>query len=114
MSYKQERLEKIIEREIGNIIMSDVKDERLKFITITKVSLTGDYSYATVYYRVLGNERQIEATSRTFEEAKGYIRTLLSKKIKMRKVPELRFKYDSSLEYGNRIEQILKDLDSQD
>jgi ribosome-binding factor A len=113
MSYKQERLEKIIERELGNIILSEVRDERLKFVTITKVTLTNDYSYATVHFRVLGNERQIEATSQTFEEAKGYIKTLLSKKIKMRKVPELRFKYDTSLEYGNRIEQILKNLDNQ-
>ncbi|MCK9536018.1 MAG: 30S ribosome-binding factor RbfA [Bacilli bacterium] len=111
MGFKQERLEKIIEREIGRIIISEVKDERLKFVTITKVSLTNDYSFATIYYRVLGNENQIETTSRTLEEAKGYIKTILSKTLKIRKVPELRFKYDDSLEYGDRIEKILKDLD---
>jgi ribosome-binding factor A len=111
MGYKQERLEKIIEREISRIIFSDVKDERLKFVTITKVSLTNDLSIATVYFRVIGNEEQKTATSTNLQEAKGFIRSSLSKAIKIRKVPDLRFKYDESLEYGDKIEKILKDLD---
>ena len=105
-------MEKIIEREMGRIIISEVKDDRLKFVTVTKVSLSSDYSIATIYYRIFGDEAQIESTSHALEDAKGFIRTLLSKAIQIRKVPDLRFKYDSSLEYGNRIEKILKDLDN--
>lgn len=110
MGYKQERLEKIIEREISNIILSEVKDDRLKFVTITKVSLTNDLSIATVYYSVLGNEDQIEATSKNLLEAKGFIKSSLSKTLEIRKIPDLRFKYDDSLKYGEKIEKILKDL----
>lgn len=110
MSFKQERLERIIEREISNIIQTEVKDERLKYVTITKVSLTNDYSYATVYYRVLGTEEQKKATSGNLLEAKGFIKTALSKRLDIRKTPDLRFKYDESLEQGDRIEEILRNL----
>ncbi|HEY8395947.1 MAG TPA: 30S ribosome-binding factor RbfA [Bacilli bacterium] len=110
MGYKQERLERIIERELGKILISEIKDDRLKFVTFTKVSLTGDLSIATVYYTVRGTEEQKIATSKSLEEAKGFIRTALSKSLEIRKVPELRFKYDESLEYGERIDKILKDL----
>lgn len=110
MSFKQERLEKIIEREISNIIMTEVKDDRLKFVTITKVSLTKDLSIATIYYTVLGNEEQKLATSKNLEEAKGFIKSSLSKKLEIRKIPDLRLKYDESLEYGEKIEKILKEI----
>lgn len=110
MSYKQERLEKILEREISNMLLLEIKDDRLKYVTITKVALTNDLSIATVYYTVRGNEEQKEATTKNLIEASGFIRTSLSKKLEIRKVPELRFKYDESLEYGERIEQILKDI----
>ncbi|MCK9471465.1 MAG: 30S ribosome-binding factor RbfA [Bacilli bacterium] len=110
MSFKQERLERILEREISNIIRTEVKDDRLKFVTITKVSLTNDLSLGTVYYTVIGNDEQKVATSDNLLDAKGFIRSSLSKKLEIRKTPDLRFKYDESLEQGERIEQILKNL----
>jgi ribosome-binding factor A len=110
MAYKQERLEKIIEREIGNILITSTKDDRLKFVTVTKVSLTGDLSIATVYYSIIGNEEQKANTSKNLLEAKGFIRSSLSKVLDIRKVPDLKFKYDESLEIGEKIEKILKDI----
>lgn len=110
MSFKQERLEKILEREISNIIRTEVKDDRLKFVTITKVSLTNDLSIATVYYTVIGTDDQKITTSENLLDAKGFIKSSLSKKLEIRKTPDLKFKYDESLEYGDRIEQILKNL----
>jgi ribosome-binding factor A len=110
MGYKQERLEKIIERELGNLLLSEVKNERLKLLTITKVSLTNDLSLATVYFTVLGTDSQKDKTIDSLMEAKGFFRTALSKVLEIRKVPDLRFKYDESLEYGKNIENILKNL----
>ena len=110
MSFRQERLEKIIEREIGTFLLFSAKDERLKYVTITKVSLTNDLSIATVYFTVLGNEEQKLSTSENLEDAKGMIRGHLGKVLEVRRIPELRFKYDESLEYGDRIEKILKSL----
>jgi len=109
MGFKVERLERIIEREIGTILLNS-KDDRLRFVTVTKVSLTNDCSIATLYYTILGNDEQKEATSKNLEKASGYIRSSLSKVLKIKKIPELRLKYDESLEYGEKIENILKGI----
>lgn len=110
MSFKQERLEKIIIREIGSFLLLEAKDERLKYVTITNVRLTNDLSIATVFFTVFGNEEQKLATSTNLEEAKGMIRGHLGKVLQVKKIPDLRFKYDESLEYGDKIENILKNL----
>ena len=85
MAFKKERLEKIIARELGDIIMRDIKDDRIKFVSITNVNLTNDLSIATVFYTVFGNEGQIENSSKVFNEAKPYIRTILAKRIQVKK-----------------------------
>ena len=113
MAFKKERLEKIIEHEHASIIMRDIKDERIKFVSITNVNLTNDLSIATVFYTVYGNDDQKDNSSRVFNEAKGYIRSLLAKRIQVKKVPDLIFKYDVSLEEGERIEKILASIRSQ-
>lgn len=110
MAFRVERLEKIIEREISIIISTEVKDDRLKFVTITKVALTNDLSIATVFYTVIGNDEQKAATIENLNDAKGFIKSSLSKKLEIRKTPDLKFKYDESLQYGEKIEQILKNL----
>lgn len=110
MAFKKERMEKILEREISNTIFQDIKDERIKFVTVTNVSLTNDLSLATVFYTVYGNENQVNATIEALNEAKGFIRTILSKKLEVKKTPDLRFKYDESYEQGNRIDSILESL----
>ena len=114
MAFKKERLEKIIEREIGNILLMDVKDDRLHFVTITKVDLTGDLSIATVFYTILGAPEQILYTKDVLLEAKGFIKGLLSRRIEVRKIPEILFKYDESSIQGNRIDEILRQIKKED
>ena len=109
MAFRIERVEKIIEREIASILF-DSNNQKLKFVSITKVALTKDLSLATVYYTVLGNPGEIESTKDDLEKAKGYIRSLLAKRIDLRKTPDLLFKYDESLAYGNHITEILENL----
>lgn len=110
MAFKKERMEKILVREISNIIFHDIKDERIKFVTITNVNITNDLSIATVFYTVLGNENQINASVEALNDAKGFIKTILSKRLEVKKTPDLRFKYDESFEQGNKIEEILNNL----
>lgn len=110
MAFKKERMEKILEREISSIIFQDVKNEKIKFVTITKVSLTNDLSLATVLYTVFGNQDQVNASIEALNDAKGFIRTSLSRRIEVKKVPDLKFKYDESFEQGNKIEEILRNL----
>lgn len=110
MAYRAERVEKIIERELANILFESAHNEKLKFVSITKVSLTKDLSIATIYYTILGNQGEIEATKKELENAKGYLRTELAHRIDLRKTPELKLKYDDSLAYGNHISEILDNL----
>lgn len=110
MSFKKERLEKMIEREIGSIILFDVKDERIKYVTVTNVNLTNDLSIATIYFTVYGNDSQIDNSAKALFEAKGFIRSLLCKRIEVKKIPDLIFKYDTSYEQGKKIEDILKNI----
>ena len=110
MAYRVQRVEKIIERELASIIFSEVHNELLKFVSITKVALNKDMSVAMVWYTVLGNDGEIEATKKALEQAKGFLRSELAHRLDLRKTPELRFKYDESLAYGNHISEVIENL----
>lgn len=110
MAFRVERVEKIIERELALILANEVKNNKLKFVSITKVSVTKDLSIATIWYTVLGKEDEIESTTKDLLEAKGYLRSELAHRLDLRKTPDLKFKYDESLAYGNHISEILDNL----
>ena len=110
MGFRVDRVEKMIERELALILNDSAKNELLKFVSVTKVSVTKDLSLATVWYTVLGNPNEVAATSKQLVNASGFLRSELAHRLDLRKTPELRFKYDESLEYGNRITAILDSL----
>ena len=110
MGYRVQRVEKIIERELASIIFSEVHNELIKFVSITKVALNKDMSVALVWYTVLGNDGEIEATKKALDQAKGFLRSELAHRLDLRKTPELRFKYDESLTYGNHINEVIENL----
>ena len=98
MTVKNERLDMILQREISNILQFDLKNPKLGFVTVTDVQCTRDLSQAKVYVTFLG------------KQSKGFIRSTLAKRMTIRKMPDLIFIQDTSLEQGNRIERILKDI----
>lgn len=110
MSVRVLRVEKIIERNLSTILLNEAHNELLKYVSVTKVSLNNDMSVANVWYTVLGNEGEIEATKEALHKSVGFLRSALAKELDLRKTPELRFKYDESLSYGNHISEILNNL----
>lgn len=110
---KIQKLEKQIERELSKIFLNDVKED-VGFITVTGVDLTNDLSFAKIYYSVLGSEDKKEAVKKRLEKAKGFIRTTLGSRVQMRKVPELIFVYDESIDYGNKIDKIINKINNKD
>lgn len=110
MGYRIDRIEKVIEKELAIILTQEAKSELLKFVSITKVVVTKDLAIATIWYTVLGKIDEVEATKKQLVSATGYLRTELAHRLDLRKTPELRFKYDESLIYGNKIESILESL----
>lgn len=110
MSVKHEKTSNQILKNISDIIQFDLKDPKVGFVTITDIKVTSDYSYATVYCSFLGKQERKEAGLQALQRAKGYIRSELGKKMKIRKVPDLIFKLDPSLDQGNKIATILGNL----
>ena len=104
-----ERLNHTYMEEISKILQEEVKDEAIKFVTVTSVAVTNDLSFAKVYVTVLNEEKQDE-TLKALNDASGYIRKLLADRIEIRHTPELKFLYDDSIEYGNRIEEKIKEI----
>ena len=114
MSIKTERLGNVLHKEISQILMTEVKDEDLKFITITKVDLSSDLSYAKVYFTCLDNDKK-DKIIKDINNASRFIRSeLMKKKIEIRTMPELNFVYDDSIEYGNKIESIIEKIHKED
>lgn len=111
MSVKIDRLESSFVKEISYILMKEVKDEDIKFVTITGCDITNDLSFAKVYYTVLDKSKK-ESTKKALERAKSFIRGQVSKKIDIRHTPELIFVFDESIEYGNRIEKVIDELNN--
>lgn len=107
MSIKNERINSNIQKEISYIIANEVKNPNIKFVTITAVDVTSDLSYAKVYFTTLDNEKE---TLKALKSAKGFIRKSLADRIELRHIPELEFIYDESIEYGNRIEEKIKEI----
>ncbi|MFB1081067.1 30S ribosome-binding factor RbfA [Jeotgalibacillus sp. JSM ZJ347] len=110
MSLRSNRVGEQMKKELGDIIGRKIKDPRIGFVTVTDVEVTGDLQQATVYITVLGDDEQRENTLRGLAKAKGFIRSEIGQRIRLRKTPELLFEFDESIETGNRIESLIRDL----
>jgi len=104
------RVAEEIKKELGDILTVKLKDPRVGFVTVTDVEVTGDLQQAKIFISVLGDDEKKNETLLGLAKAKGFIRTEIGKRIRLRKTPEISFEYDEALEYGNRIETILRDL----
>lgn len=114
LPYKRsQRVSDLIREEIADIIMNKVKDPRLGFVTVTGAKITEDLKIATVYISILKKEEK-EAALEIINSAKGFIRAELAKRLRMKFIPSLTFRIDESLEYGVRIERLLKEIKKED
>ncbi|EGQ2913971.1 30S ribosome-binding factor RbfA [Staphylococcus pseudintermedius] len=110
MNMRAERVGEQMKKELMDIINNKLKDPRVGFLTITDVQPTNDLSLAKVYLTVLGSDKERENTFKGLEKAKGFIKSEIGQRMRLRIVPDLQFEYDESIEYGNRIERLIQDL----
>lgn len=110
MSLRANRVGEQMKKELGDIIGRKIKDPRIGFVTVTDVQVTGDLQQATVYISVLGDENQKENTLIALAKAKGFIRSEIGQRIRLRKTPEIMFEFDESINYGNRIQTLLHQI----
>lgn len=111
MSVKIDRLGSSFVKIISEILATEIKDENIKFVTITSCEVTNDLSFAKVYFTVFDMDKKNE-TIKSLEKAKSFIRGEISKRINIRHTPELRFIFDDSIEYGNKIEKLINDINN--
>ncbi|MCR5027815.1 MAG: 30S ribosome-binding factor RbfA [Fibrobacter sp.] len=107
------RLDEQFREEISKLLMKGLKDPRIGFVTISRVEITNDLSYAKVYISVLGSDREKAASLIGLRNSAGFIRTYLGKALKIRKIPQLSFQLDESLDHAMHIEEILAELKEQ-
>lgn len=104
------RIDEELRKEISNIISFELKNpEATGLISVTKVKVTPDLKYAKVYVSLL-NSKSEEKTMEALKNSAGFVRSQIAKRINLRITPELVFEKDDSMEYGMKIDSILKDL----
>lgn len=109
------RVTQEILREVNDILLNMIRDPRVEGVTITEVELTGDLQQATIYYSTLETDKETKKdTQEGLDKATGIIRKELGNRLTIYRTPEIEFARDKSVEYGNRIEELLNDLKSED
>ena len=112
MNIKIERINHMIMEEISKILTLEVKDEDIKFVTVTDCDTSSDLSYCKVYVTVLEQEKKDE-TLKALNNASSFIRGELAKRIEIRHIPELKFIYDESIFYGVKIDKIIDEINEE-
>lgn len=113
-SYKRaDRVGDLIRTEISHILLRDVQDPRVRNLTITGVKMSSDLRTARIYFVPLGDETSSDDVAEGLKRASKFLRRELAKKIRLRYVPEMIFTYDSSFEYGDRIDRLLASLNEE-
>ena len=96
-----------IQRELAVLIQSEMTDPRMGMITLTGVEVTRDYAYAKVFYTILGDGENIQIAEERLKHVRGFLRSQLASRIRLRVVPELQFVYDESIERGVRLSRLI-------
>ena len=104
------RIDEELKKEISNIISYDLKNPNITgLISVTKAKITPDLKYAQIYVSIL-NSKNTKETLAALKKSSGFVRTEVAKRINLRITPEIIFVLDDSIEYGERIDKILKEI----
>lgn len=108
-SNRMNRVEEELKREISNIINYELNNTNVTgMVSVTKVKVTPDFRFAKVYISLFNSNKK--KTLAALKKSSGYIRTTLAHKVNLRTTPELIFEFDESIEYGAKIDSILRDV----
>ena len=113
MSHHIERVNSLIRQELSELLKRQVKDPRLgNFVTVTAVATSPDMKYAKVYVSRIGSQEERQEMLRVLASASGFFRRELIKRLRIRRVPELNFQWDDSIERGDRLSRLIDQVTS--
>jgi len=107
---RSEKVADLIQKEISEMLVKSIKDPRIGFVTITKVTVSEDCRFARVYFSVAGTLAERENSMRGLDSAKGYVRKELGRRIRLRYTPEIMFQFDPSIEYAIHMEELIQTI----
>ena len=105
-----ERVQEFIQQELSKIILTELKDPRIGFVTVTGVEATGDLRSAKVFISLMGSEEAKKATWVGLQHSLGFLRTEVGRRLGIRHTPELTLHLDTSLDNSEHIEKLLREL----
>jgi ribosome-binding factor A len=106
---RSQRLSVLLKEEVADIVLHKIKDPRLGFITVTDVELSDDLRFAKIFVTVLKEEDR-EISLQILNEAKGFVRSEIAKRLRIKIIPTFEFFYDDCIERGFRIDKLLEDI----
>ena len=108
MAHRIKRLNTLIRHEISELLQRQVKDPRLgNFVAVTEVSVSPDMKYARIFVSHMGSEQEKQETLSALASASGFFRRELTKRLRLRRIPELSFYWDDSLERGAHLLELI-------
>jgi ribosome-binding factor A len=113
MSQRPTRVGEQIREDLTDLLAREVHDPGIGFITITRVDVTPDLQNARAYYTSLGDERARKESKRALERAAPFLRRQLGRRLRLRRIPELQFFFDESIERLDRVERILQEIQAE-
>jgi len=111
---RKQRIVEQIRRELAELIRLEVKDPRVGFITLTDVEITPDYAHAKVFFTSMQGQEGLDEILVGLRRASGFLRRELGKRVRIHTTPQLHFVYDSSVEEGNRMSQLIDEVVRED
>ena len=96
------------------MIQRELKDPGIGFVTITDVEISSDLKRAHIYYSILGDDESKLKTAKALKRARGFVQHEIGKRLRLKHVPEVEFHFDGSIEYGARIEELIRQIHQQE
>jgi ribosome-binding factor A len=107
---RSDKVADLIQKEISQMLVKSIKDPRIGFITITRVTVSEDCRFARVYYSVAGTQEERESSMKGLDSAKGFVRKELGRRIRLRYTPDITFQFDPSIEYAIHMEELIQNI----
>jgi len=110
---RPDRVGEQIREEVSTLLLREVRDPGIGLVTLTRVKVSPDLQFVRIFYTQMGDEKARKETKRALERATPFLRRKIGDSIRLRRVPELRFEFDESVEHQERIERILLELQAE-
>jgi ribosome-binding factor A len=110
---RPDRVGEEIRQELAVLLMREVHDPGIGFVTLTRTKMSPDLTLARVYYTLMGDEKAKRETQRALERATPFLRRQIAARVRLRRVPEIKFEYDRAVEHQDRVEMLLRDIEEE-